>query len=98
MEQRSEHPLGEAIVAEAKSRNLDIQEADRFSAIAGKGVKAIVEGKNVLVGNSTLFNDENISWESAEKEISDLQDERKNCNAHRHRWKPGRMVGSCGYS
>ena len=73
VEQRSEHPLGEAIVTEAKNRNLDIQEGERFSAIAGKGVKAIVEGKNVLVGNSTLFNDENISWKSAEKEISELR-------------------------
>ena len=77
VEQRSEHPLGEAIVTEAKNRGLDIQDADRFSAIAGKGVKAIVNGKNVLVGNSTLFTEENISWRSAEEEISALRSDGK---------------------
>ena len=77
VEQRSEHPLGEAIVTEAKNRGLDFQDADRFSAIAGKGVKAIVNGKNVVVGNSTLFTEENISWKSAEKEISKLRNDGK---------------------
>ena len=77
VEQRSEHPLGEAIVTEAKNRGLEIQDADRFSAIAGKGVKAIVNGKNVVVGNSTLFTEEGISWKSSEEEISALRNNGK---------------------
>jgi len=77
VEQRSEHPLGEAIVAEAKKRELEIEDADRFSSIAGKGVKAIVGGKQVIVGNTTLFDDENINWSKAEKKISSLRMEGK---------------------
>lgn len=77
VEQRSEHPLGEAIVAEAKNRSLAIEEADRFTAVAGKGVKALVNGKQVLVGNTTLFDDEKISWTLAEEKISILRNEGK---------------------
>ena len=77
VEQRSEHPLGEAIVAEAKTRGLVIEDADRFTAIAGKGVKAIVNGKQILVGNATLFDEEKISWVESEKEISMLRGEGK---------------------
>ena len=77
VEQRSEHPLGEAIVAEAKSRELMIEDADRFTSIAGKGVKAIVNGKQVLVGNAALFDDEKISWVNAEDKITLLRREGK---------------------
>ncbi len=77
VEQRSEHPLGEAIVAEAKKRNIVIEDADRFSAIAGKGVKAIVGGKQVIVGNTTLFDDEKIKWSNVEGKITSLRIEGK---------------------
>jgi len=77
VEQRSEHPLGEAIVAEAKTRGLVIEDADRFTAISGKGVKAIVNEKQVLVGNTVLFDEEQISWVEAEEKISTLRGEGK---------------------
>ncbi len=77
VEQRSEHPLGEAIVAEAKKRELEFGNADRFTSIAGKGVKAIVDGKQVIVGNTTLFDDEKISWLENEEDISLLRNEGK---------------------
>ncbi|MCD6424278.1 MAG: copper-translocating P-type ATPase [Anaerolineales bacterium] len=77
VEQRSEHPLGEAIVAEAKTRGLVIEDADRFTAISGKGVKAIVNEKQVLVGNAVLFDEEQISWVEAEEKISILRGEGK---------------------
>ena len=77
VEQRSEHPLGEAIVAEAKTRGLVIEDADRFIAIAGKGVKGIVNEKQVLVGNAVLFDEEQISWVEAEEKITILRGEGK---------------------
>jgi len=77
VEQRSEHPLGEAIVAEAKKRDIRIEDADRFRAIAGKGVKAIVGGKQVIVGNTNLFDDEKIHWTNVEGKISSLRVEGK---------------------
>ncbi len=77
VEQRSEHPLGEAIVEEAKKRELEMGNADRFTSIAGKGVKAIVDGKQVIVGNTTLLDEEKITWLENEKEISLLRNEGK---------------------
>lgn len=77
VEQRSEHPLGEAILNEAMKRKLDIKEGDRFTSIAGKGVKAIIDGKQVIVGNTSLFTDEKISWWEADDQISTLRQEGK---------------------
>ncbi len=47
----SEHPLAEAIVQEARTRNLQLKEPDTFEAIPGKGIKASMEDKILLLGN-----------------------------------------------
>ena len=47
----SEHPLAEAIVQEARARNLRLAEPDSFEAIPGKGIVASIDGKNILLGN-----------------------------------------------
>ena len=51
----SEHPLGEAIVARARDLNLDLPTATDFQSITGKGIQAVVEGREVLVGNQPLM-------------------------------------------
>jgi len=55
VEQGSEHPLAEAIIGSAKSRNLEVSAVNDFQAVAGFGVKASVEGKAVLFGNQRLM-------------------------------------------
>jgi Cu+-exporting ATPase len=50
-ERGSEHPLGEAIVRGAKERGLSFVEAEGFEAVSGGGVRASVEGREVLVGS-----------------------------------------------
>lgn len=57
VERRSEHPLAEAVVQGAKDRRIDIPEPEEFSAIAGRGAKAIVGGHHVAVGNAKLMDD-----------------------------------------
>jgi Cu+-exporting ATPase len=47
----SEHPLGEAIVRGARDRDLPPVEADAFEAISGGGIRARVDGREVLVGS-----------------------------------------------
>jgi Cu+-exporting ATPase len=47
----SEHPLAEAIVQEARARNLPLNEPDSFEAIPGKGIKAAMGDKKLLLGN-----------------------------------------------
>ena len=59
-ELRSEHPLGEAIVREARTRGLDLPEPRRFESVPGKGVEADVEGRAVLVGTATYLTDQGL--------------------------------------
>jgi len=54
-ESGSEHPLGQAVVAAARAAELSISSAEEFEGVAGKGVRALVEGKAVLVGTPTLL-------------------------------------------
>ena len=56
----SEHPLGAAIVAHARERGLDLEAAESFEAIAGRGIAARVGGQDVLVGNLALMRDRGI--------------------------------------
>jgi len=55
VEQGSEHPLAGAILAAAKARNLNIPKAESFQSLPGKGAKALVNGRTVLVGNHAMF-------------------------------------------
>ena len=59
-ERGSEHPLGGAIVEGAKKRGIGLADAEGFEAIAGRGIKARVDGRKVLVGNITLLEAEGI--------------------------------------
>jgi len=51
----SEHPLGEAIVAGARELGLELPAAEDFQAITGKGIRALVDGREVLLGNQPLM-------------------------------------------
>ena len=53
-ERGSEHPLGEAIVRHARESGIEIPEATAFEAIAGQGVRATVEGHEIVVGRPEL--------------------------------------------
>jgi Cu+-exporting ATPase len=53
-ERGSEHPLGEAIVRAALERGIDLPAAERFEAVAGQGIRALVEGHEVVAGNERL--------------------------------------------
>ena len=55
LERVSEHPLGAAIVAKAKELNLTLSEPTRFQSEPGKGVRGLVEGKSIAIGNRALM-------------------------------------------
>jgi len=57
LERRSEHPLGEAIVAAAAERGLDLAEPREFESLTGRGVSGAVDGHRVMVGNRSLLAD-----------------------------------------
>ncbi|WP_336021605.1 heavy metal translocating P-type ATPase [Halobellus salinisoli] len=55
LEARSEHPIGEAIVAEAEEAGVDPREIDDFESITGKGVRADLGGTTHYAGKPGLF-------------------------------------------
>jgi Cu+-exporting ATPase len=57
LERGSEHPLAEAIVKGADERGIEIGSATDFEAVTGKGVKGVVDGKAVALGNARLMAD-----------------------------------------
>lgn len=57
LERGSEHPLAEAIVRGADERGIAMSKAEDFDAITGKGVKGIVDGREVALGNARLMAD-----------------------------------------
>ncbi|WP_376769559.1 heavy metal translocating P-type ATPase [Paenibacillus plantarum] len=54
-ERNSEHPLAEAIVAGIRDRGIELPAVESFEAIPGYGIKAIVEGKELLIGTRRLM-------------------------------------------
>jgi Cu+-exporting ATPase len=53
----SEHPLGEAIVARARELELDVPTAEHFQAFSGRGVQALVDDQEVVLGNRAMMAD-----------------------------------------
>ena len=55
LESRSEHPIGAAVVAAARARNLTVVEPERFEAVAGDGVRGLVGGVEALAGTARML-------------------------------------------
>jgi len=55
LERSSEHPLAAAIVAAAEQKSLSLSEPTKFDYVIGKGVRGIVDGKDVVVGSPALL-------------------------------------------
>ena len=55
LERGSEHPLAQAIVAGALDRNIELAALSEFASVTGKGVRGVVEGHSIAVGNIQLM-------------------------------------------
>jgi len=64
LERGSEHPLGEAIVARAKSEGLALSEVEAFEAVPGHGVRGKVDGRTILLGNVRLMQENGVAPEA----------------------------------
>jgi Cu+-exporting ATPase len=76
-EKASEHPLGEAIVAEAGNRGFNLSSPEQFSAIAGKGIQAMIEGKQIVVGSPNLITEQRLNLDGFRSKLEELQAEAK---------------------
>ena len=71
-EQVSEHPLGDAIVNEAKTRGIELQEVTEFQSITGQGIHANIEGKRYYIGNKKLCVEQQIDYTDYAEEATQL--------------------------
>jgi Cu+-exporting ATPase len=68
LERASEHPLAAAIVADAEEKGIALVDVAEFASVTGKGVKGLVGGQRVVVGNAALMRDERVTDVSAMEE------------------------------
>jgi Cu2+-exporting ATPase len=73
----SEHPLAEAIVMGARTRDTRLVDATQFEAIAGHGIHATVDGRTVLVGNVKLMRDQGVDATTLETQAAALAEQGK---------------------
>ena len=76
-ENNSEHPLAEAIVNGAKEKNVEFKQYDKFRAMPGYGIRAVIDEKEIQIGNRKLMASRKISTEAAEKDYEILSNEGK---------------------
>jgi Cu+-exporting ATPase len=72
VESGSEHPLGQAVVR-ALDSDPALPTATEFEAVTGRGVRGVVDGRNVLVGNKRLMDEAGISTQGLWEEASRLE-------------------------
>ncbi|KAF5057931.1 Copper-exporting P-type ATPase [anaerobic digester metagenome] len=61
VEKNSQHPLAEAVVRRAESAGVSVPASERFTTFGGRGVSAVVEGKEVLIGNQPFLMERGIA-------------------------------------
>ncbi len=77
IEKQSEHPLAKAIVSKAEELNVSSLNITAFTSLPGYGVKATIEEKNVLGGNTKLMQDNNVDISSISNTLDKLANEGK---------------------
>ena len=73
LDQGSEHPLAESIVAEARQRTLVLSNPPDFDSVTGSGVRGTVEGRALLLGNRALMDGNDIDVASLAVEAETLR-------------------------
>jgi P-type Cu+ transporter len=73
LDQGSEHPLAHALTQAAKTRGLALEKAEGFQNAAGAGVRGVVAGKPLLLGNAALMRQSGIATESLHREADGLR-------------------------
>jgi Cu+-exporting ATPase len=75
IDQGSEHPLAHAIVAEARRRGLALDKPEAFESASGIGVRGIVGGRRIALGNTALMDTDKVEWKVLQREAEGLRSE-----------------------
>ena len=76
-ERRSEHPFGQAIVMRAQEEKLALEDPAEFQAVPGHGVRAVVAGKTILLGNVKLMETHGVALNGKAKQAETFSAEGK---------------------
>ncbi len=77
VEKNASHPLAEAIERKALEQGIELPKVERFDTFEGKGVRAVVDGKDVVIGNRIFLEDNGVAYGSVEEEVERLEAEAK---------------------
>jgi len=72
-EKDSEHPLAEAIVSGIVAKGIEVPATEQFEAIPGFGIRAVVEGKEILAGTRKLMGRFNVQVEHALERMTQME-------------------------
>ena len=73
LDQGSEHPLADAIVAEARRRGLDLENPEQFESSTGIGVRGTVGGRTLALGNTELMTEEGVDASPLREQAESLR-------------------------
>ena len=93
VEKGSEHPLAEAVVNAAQSKRIELSDPSGFEALPGLGVKATVEGREILLGNQELMGKFSVPVDAYSDRMTDLQDQGKTVSLLAVDRQPVALVG-----
>ncbi len=75
LDQGSEHPLAAAIVAAARERGLQLVKAEQFESGTGIGVRGVVEGRRLALGNTALMAEQGVQVDALAQQAEALRGE-----------------------
>ncbi|GGE92118.1 hypothetical protein GCM10008020_41390 [Massilia psychrophila] len=75
IDQGSEHPLAHAIVAEAQRRGMTLDKPESFESSSGIGVRGVISGQRIALGNTALMDAERIDWRDLASQAEALRSE-----------------------
>ncbi|MDF1875411.1 copper-translocating P-type ATPase [Sulfurimonas sp. SAG-AH-194-I05] len=77
LEKASEHPLAEAVIAYAASKNISLEKVENFLATTGKGISAEIKNKKILIGSEEFLNSMGITTSEITAKANILRDSGK---------------------
>lgn len=77
LENKSEHPLAQAVVQYAKEKNGELKEPETFDSHTGLGVTGIVQGKRLTIGSASFLSNQSVQITNADSDAVKLQSEGK---------------------
>jgi len=76
-ESSSEHPLARAVVDRAEKEGIELNDAQEFEAVAGRGIRARIDGATVLVGSLRFLREEGVDLSPAQTQVQMWEEEAK---------------------